>query len=90
MQNIYFSALLTISALLMNAVGTQLDLLREACDARESSYRIMGGDLGEGAVVKRTQIVGCGGRGLKIHVLKEHSCPAPWLPGGAYPQHRVL
>ena len=42
----------------------------------------MGGDLGEGAVVKKIQIVGCGGRGLKIHVLKEHSCPAPVLEGG--------
>jgi hypothetical protein len=34
-----------------------------------------------GAVLKKIKILGCGGPGLKIHVLKEHtgSCPAPVL-----------
>jgi hypothetical protein len=35
-----------------------------------------------GAVLKKIKNLGFGGPGLKIHVLKEHSCPAPVLEGG--------
>jgi hypothetical protein len=34
-----------------------------------------------GAVLKKIKILGFGDPGLKIHVLKEHSCPAPVLEG---------
>jgi hypothetical protein len=35
-----------------------------------------------GAVLKKIKMLGFGGPGLKIHVLKEHSSPAPVLEGG--------
>jgi hypothetical protein len=38
-------------------------------------------DLLLGAALKKTKLLGFGGPGLKIHVLKEHSCPAPVLEG---------
>ena len=34
-----------------------------------------------GAVLKKIKILGFGGPGLKTHVLKEHSSPAPALEG---------
>ena len=34
-----------------------------------------------GTVLKKIKILGFGGPGLKIHVLKGHSCPAPVLEG---------
>jgi hypothetical protein len=34
-----------------------------------------------GAVLKKIKILGFGGPGLKIRVLKERSCPAPVLEG---------
>ena len=34
-----------------------------------------------GTVLKKIKILGFGGPGLKIHVPKEHSCPAPVLEG---------
>jgi hypothetical protein len=34
-----------------------------------------------GAVLKKIKILGFGGPGLKIHVLKGYSCPAPVLEG---------
>jgi hypothetical protein len=34
-----------------------------------------------GAVLKKIHILGFGGPGLEIHVLKENNCPAPVLEG---------
>jgi hypothetical protein len=39
-----------------------------------------------GAVLKKIFVLGFEGPGLKIHVLKERSCPAPVLEGEPYLQ----
>jgi hypothetical protein len=51
------------------------------CAYAETNSRLPHSTRGR-VVLKKTVFLGLGGPGLKIRVLKEHSCPAPVLEGG--------